>query len=344
MVLSDTLFLLPSEDINNTLVLKGELVINYLSECIAHVKNELDNLLAPQFNLSMLSESREINSIVIRLDGMYPFICDARDLDGRILKSVKKRKILEPLSMKFSTKDYLQFDKLEKTFKIFSDISFEGKEAFFTISYQDIVSLANAFIYNMKMLEKEYFARMMKLNKVKARNPGRVIEEEFDYLISLNSDIENSFGSQIRSSAYMSSSMDDTIIIVLNKAIKAMEQLKKASDEVTQYKNRAAQYKRKTFSSERRITDIKAFPNLRHSGFLDVNRPKEDFLTPRSFIKERNVPSMSSRDYFEKDSELVYERLHSTTQLYFESIKIVFFKYISNSFLLMTTKVYFIQY
>jgi hypothetical protein len=275
--------------------------------------------------MSVSSESREINSIVISLDEMYPFMCDSRDLDGRILKSVRKRKILEPLSMKFSTKEYLQYDKLEKTFKIFSDVLFEGKEAFFTISYQDIVSLANAFIFNMKMLEKEYFTRMMKLNKVKAKNIGRIIEEDFtEDLIFPNSDIEHSFRSQVKNSAYMSSSMDDTIIIVLNKAIKAMEQLKKASDEVTQYKNRAAQYGRKTLLSERKMTNARAFPDLRYSGFLDVNKPKDESFVLRSFIKEGNIASIISRDYIEKDSELMYERLHSTIQLHFESIKIVF--------------------
>lgn len=326
LVLSDTLFLLPSEDVNNTLVLKGELTIDYLSECISRVKGELSSSSLQLNQSSNFSETREISSLAVSLDEMYPFMCDARDLDGRPLKSVGKRKILEPLTMRFSTKDFMQFDKLDKSFKVFGDVVFEGKEVFITISYQDIVNLANAFIYNMKMLEKEYFARMIRLSKVKAKSVTRtVIEEEYNEVVA---DADSSFRSLMDdpNSAYMTSSMEDTIITVLGKAMKAMDQLKKASDEVAQYKDRATQYARKSALPDRKMTDVRLNPDPRYSGFLEVprqsNAPRDESLTIRSFYKD-SVQNASGRSFAERDSEIMYERLHDSMQLYFESIKIV---------------------
>eukprot|EP00826_Nyctotherus_ovalis_P013024 TRINITY_DN13480_c0_g1_i1.p1 TRINITY_DN13480_c0_g1~~TRINITY_DN13480_c0_g1_i1.p1 ORF type:complete len:134 (-),score=21.40 TRINITY_DN13480_c0_g1_i1:39-440(-) len=120
-------------------------------------------------------------------------------------------------------------------------------------------------------------------------------------------------------SAYMISSMEDTIITVLGKAMKAMDQLKKASDEVTQYKNRATQYARKSALPDRKMTDARPNPDPRYSGLLELprqsNAPRDESLTIRSFYKD-SAQNASGRSFAERDSEIMYERLYDLSLIH----------------------------
>jgi len=360
---------LPSENPSSTLALRGEVSIEYFVECVNNIKDELIKNAEmadhqPE-QAGALAESLETYGMTIKIDDMFPFMCDARDLDGRSIRLVNKRRILEPLSLKLSTKDNMLYDRNSKTFKTFGNTLFEGKQMFITISYQDIINIANAFIYNMRMLEHEYFNRLIQFNKMKSRGIAfseiEELKEETSGILlptkinspksqpkdslkipstSLNLDSDFLAGLKLEKShsdytyARSNSMPEENITTVLSNAMQAMEQLKKASKAMKMYKEKAAEYTRKSQKSLSSFgksndskTNIRTYVENRKSNIL-VEENKTSLALPKMDDSGHSSNKLSFIDHENSGpnaSIVTYERIYDNTRMVFESIKLVFF-------------------
>ena len=129
------------------------------------------------------SHKIEIYSMKADIEKLYPFMCKIAELDGRSMKYITKRKIMEAIDCKYQTKTYLMLSSVpereslehidkeqSKKYNFTStheNIIISENPILFTFSYQDIVYLLRAFAYNMQKVEQEYFSRLLRVEKMK---------------------------------------------------------------------------------------------------------------------------------------------------------------------------------
>ncbi len=357
LALNKTMLLFPSEDPATTLAFRGEVGIEMLMECVSSIKDEMMHsfeqaLAQPQGGDAGggLSDPQVTYRLAFKLNSMYPFMCNTTELDGRRMEYISKRKIMEPVTLSFETREFLQLDRGSKAYKASGDTSFKGEQVFLSISYQDIMHLSKAFVYNMKMLEREYFTRLIYFNKLKSkgmeisdiaeegkeesgvlmmkRTPSKGPEDE-KAREKTNEEMKF-FGAMERAhSEYIPMAQtDDDIWQVVSDAMQSMEQLQKASKAMYQYKQKASVYAMKHTKTS--VSRIKSTDSLHSkssgkkvaSALLDEKLLKtvNDDLVAPEFL-ERG--SMNSGTYKEPTSVTVYERISDTKAFGFESFKIV---------------------
>ena len=355
--MKNTMMLIPSEDPTTSFAIRGEVEIELLMESIATIKDELMHNLEqpPAGDLSAGPDSLVTYSLAFKLNNMYPFMCNTTELDGRRLEQISKRKVMEPLTLEFSTKELMQLDRLTKAYKALGETSFKGDKVFLSTSYQDIMYLSKAFVYNMKTLEREYFSKLIYFNKLKSRGleisdiaeegkedsgvlflkrtPSRGMEEEKsrteekqDEMRFLGANLERSHSEYVPVIQG-----DDNIWQVVSEAMKSMEQLKKASKAMSQYKEKASMYAMK--NTKMSVSQVKSTDSMKSKSsgkrvamaLLDERLLKtvnEDAAGPEMF--ERG--SQNSGTFKEPSSGVAaYERVSDVKSITFESFKIVSF-------------------
>lgn len=285
-------------------------------------------------------------SFLMSLKEMHAFTCNIRDLDNKPMSQISKRTIVEHFDLQYCVKDYMvgEFIKglfLQKNvghFKTMGETVFLGESVFMTVSYQDIIYLAKAFVYNMKMLEQEYFERLLFINKMKAdKYKINIIQEEYkdDSFVfnesprrgrvvkkfSFKEDKKSK--NKKRMSYYVFSSKsakEENIITVLSNAMKAKDQLKKASKAVGQYKKMAADYARKTSfvgpnDPGNNIRFRESTKNIMH------RITNSGSLTVRGNSK---LPTFGNKQSSDSENQVEdYPRLRDETNIAFKSFKIV---------------------
>ena len=329
LVLSKTMLFIPSDDPNTSLALRGELTIALAFECIAAVKDQLW-LQIPQGG-SLLSESLPTYQLSVDLTRMCPFMCSSNELDGRSLNYISRRKIVEPVSLSFDRREFMQLDKVSNKFTTSGQTSFKGDKVFVTISYQDIMYLSKAFVYNMKMLEKEYFARLIYFNELKGkgRNVSEIVAEDSKDESSLflaskrnttvflgedTSRIESRGLTDRSRSEYFAPLRpnEENIWQVVSEAMSAVDQLKKASRAVAKYKEKASIYarKNKTPVLTRKFSE---YPVSEHGGNRSL-KGSSSFNRSTGNLERGNIGDADGP---------VYERVVDTKSIVFDSLKIV---------------------
>ncbi len=339
---------IPSEDPNVSLALRGELTIALGYECIAAVKDSLlknleQALAQPQGDFgassNMLADSSPVYRLSVDIGRMCPFMCSTNELDGRSLDYISRRKIVEPVSMAFSTREFMQLDRRTREFRTFSETTFKGEKVFVSISYQDVMYLSRAFVYNMRMLDKEYFARLIHFNELKGR--GRTASEMPEGEPFATKRVTVPLAAN-RSSAFLSSSRlasvsverpraeylplhpeEENIWQVVAKAMSAVDQLRKASEAVAKYKQKAATYARKSkqpVSQKKQSTDAAGGMGAgRNKG-----RPKELKRMGTARVGMRHDGS-AEKEVSGSHGEIavVYGKAPNIKAIEFESVKIV---------------------
>ena len=276
-------------------------------------------------------------SFLINLKEMHAFTCNIRDLDNKPMNQISKRTIVEHFDLQYCVKDSMVGEfvkglfsqKNSGYFKTMGETVFLGESVFMTVSYQDIIYLAKAFVYNMKMLEQEYFERLLFINKMKAdKYKIHIIQEEYkdDSFILNESPRRGRVVKQFsfkedkkkKDSYYVSSksAKEENIITVLSSAMKAKEQLIKASKAVRKYKKMAADYARKNSFG---VSD-NSWNNLRSivsSRSIIIKGALSGSMTVRASGWANKQPSYT-------DSAVEgYPRLRDETNIAFKSFKIV---------------------
>lgn len=339
--LIDCLLLLPSENPSSTLILRGNYHIDYFTECVSRVKDELlrtcesskrskDKANEGKADEKKVDEGAETYGMSLELKDVHTFFCNVDGVNGQSIERVQKRKLLKPLNLLFSMKDYMCFDTEKKAFKTYGTTKFKGKELFMTISYQDIVNIANAFVYNMQMLDKEYFGKLTKFHKLRSQGLEiSAIEELKDECMSMQSPANRN---QSRIEAfelvlekakseytYQGTIPEDNIFTVLGKAFEELEQLGKASKAMSHYKSKAVEYTQLAMKSQ---SHSKLSDSLSAHRALEQKETLEEVKVIGDAEQYfRNMYKSSSQDL--STSNYGYERVYDATEINLLCIKIV---------------------
>ena len=320
----DAILLFPTKNIQSTLILRGDFFVKYFYACISNVKDYLINLK----NEDKSNNREELTYYLgLNLKEINTYICNADDLNDKTMKNIHKRSILKPLSLQFETKEFMSY--VDGEFKLSGGMDFKGTEIFLTISYQDIVNIANAFVYNMKMLDKEYFEKINSLNKLK--NQWSIIEEDKSNYINsqyINSEFipfEQAPENLRKSEIYQPLAADAKIFTVLDEAMKVMDRLGKASKDMKKYKMRAMEYTQMGSKSSQKSNELQRQSRIYshiHEEFKAIN--SKDFQTR---ISGRFASASNPQEMVKPNDSKVYERLKDTSEMKFDSIKMVVFPY-----------------
>jgi len=305
--LSEVILMLPSDNMESTLAIKCELLVDYKKECIANVKSEL---LKDVKTIQYESEALETSSLFFKLNEMCLFMCDARAINERGSKSIKKRKIFEISSMKLMMRTLMEFNKLTKVFSTSNTITLYGKEVFIIISYKDVVSLTNSLTHNIIMLDREYSSHI----------------GEHDEGIFTRLDSNGALNRFPRQGEYIPRHRDDNIENVVKRMSEAVNYIKKTLKDLAQYKLKTIVSPTKLPNLNKNLAQLKKHKTnaqlfeLTNGHLFDkhaTTQKKEKLATSGSFHKSSILPS-------NKDSRLMLGEYNTSTKITFQNIKIVF--------------------
>jgi hypothetical protein len=286
------------------------------------------------------SEALETSSFSIKLTEMSLFMCDARTVDEKRCKSIKKRRIFEISSMKVMMRTLMEFDKLTKIFSTSNTITLDGKQVFIVISYKDIVSLASSLTHNIKMLDREYCSCIEKHDKgIFTRLDSNGPTDNF------NTSYVESFSKLPRQGGYIPSHRDDNIESVIKRMTEAVAHIKKVLKGLAQYRANTTACLIKLPKFNKNLTQLKK--QKTNTQFFEVTggypfekqasmQKKEELANSGSFRRSSILPS-------NKDSMSTLGEHNTLTKITFQNIKIVL-SCITLSYSSMIIRVSFIPY
>ena len=299
LTIKNFLILVPTEEREKSIALgEGGIRLHLIKERIFKIKNHIMDL-TRQNNFILHSLRRlfkdpnvkdiygqMIKLLEITIEDISTFVCKSDEFDGiRDPQDLRRRKLMEPISLVFKTEDFLTYDsdRKHKTYKL-TEIRIDPLRM--RVSYLDTKFLLNTFSYNMTQTKEEYYMKMSKLKVTEAipdlrqYSYGRIgknaiydesciIEEEklddsinasFDMniketsaqgLISYPPEVKGQIGrSRIQGfsmSCMKVSNNSRTFTELWNRLPEDMEQLQKASFAFAQYKEKASIYSRSSF-------------------------------------------------------------------------------------------------
>ena len=301
MELLNNLLLLPSENPSSTLILKGDYFVDYSTECLSRVKEKLfEDCKSAKYNKD--ENIAETYGMTLELKDVHTFLCHVDDQNN---ERAPKRKLLRPLNLSFVMRNYICFNADKNIFSTYGVTRFRGREIFMTVSYQDIVNIASAFVYNMKMIEEKYFAKLTKFRNLKGQGLEiSAIEELKDEYSSPDLQEANPFELVLEKSASQVGVPEDNIFTVLQKAFKAMEQLGKASKAMSKYKSKVLEYTQ---------TGVKSVFKSSTMSMHKMLESKNDLLEE---LKDNHIQDLTIIN-------TVYEKLHDKSEMSFTCLKIV---------------------
>ena len=167
--------MLPSEDHITELALKGDVNLEYFMAKIKNVKDELAENIKKQPNPNPAIVSYMLKTKIIN---MHAFMCHVNKRECTINN---KRTLIEQFTLEYWTRERMMYIQNKETnlmaYKIVDDTSLSGKSILISLSFQDVLNLANSFIFNMKQLETEYYEILHVINYTKRNNIQHIQEE-----------------------------------------------------------------------------------------------------------------------------------------------------------------------
>ena len=224
------------------------------------------------------------------------FMCNLKELDGRSFSYMKKRKILEPLTIKFISREMIQIETHKENFyKVFWENKLLAEQAVLTVTYQDAMYFTKALIYNLKVMESEFYQRTIIGFKIKRSNfPHNFLNaESAQYFLPINTSGKPkravSHAPQENSpKSNQSQSHEDIISLIKNGLMQEIEQVKIKAHEMEELKAQVAE----DVEESKSPGSVYATPQKRFSNFFFEPFDVEEGFQTNTIREFKTKPSI----------------------------------------------------